>query len=123
MKPLDAAIKRETRGETVRWQAEPKLRRSLGSRLLGLLGSGRIPLARPVYVLTDHRLLAFELRGEEVHLREVPAGRTRDLLSRWTSLTEAERASAEARLLKEIELLCPTETVNTLKRTVERTPR
>ncbi len=123
MKPLDAAIKRLARGEPIRWQAEPKLKRSVGSRLLALLGPRRPQLARPVYVLTDQRLLALAIRGEEVNVREAGIERVRDLLSRWPNLTEAERATADVRLLQEIQLLCPTRAVNALKRAVERLPR
>lgn len=123
MTALDAAIKREVRGEAVRWQAEPRVKRSLSSRLLGVLGTKPPPLARPLYMLTDQRLLALDRRAAEVVVREVSLERARDLMSRWNSLTEHERASFEGRLLQEIQLLCPTEAVNGLKRTLARVPR
>lgn len=75
------------------------------------------------YALAGERLIALALRGEEVHLREVPAETARTLLARWDNLTESERATPDARLLREIELLCPTADFNALKRTLARTPR
>jgi len=116
MNALKAAIKREARGEPIRWQASPRPRLS---RLFSFTKS-KIPLRRPTFVLTDSRLFSLEELSGEYVVRSALIGHVKDLIAKPSEITNGNPNNREVRLLQDLKLYCPTTSMNAFKRALDR---